>query len=69
MGGFDRDRLKTLLDLPAHVTPLVVVAVGRRDGAAQLPEPLASREEAARERRPLTDLLIPTASVRVPVAA
>ena len=69
MGGFDRDRLKTMLALPAHVTPLVVVAVGRRDETSQLPEPFASREDAARERRPLTDLLIPTESVRAPLAA
>jgi len=70
MGGFDRDRLDTLLELPAHVTPLVVVvAVGRRGQTSQLPEPFASREDAARERRPLTDLLIPTESVRAPVAA
>ena len=68
MGGFDRDRLETLLQLPAHVTPLVVVAVGRRGQTPQLPEPFASREEAARERQPLTDLLIPTESVRAPVA-
>ena len=69
MGGFDRDRLKTLLELPAHVSPLVVVAVGRRDETSQLPEPFASREGAARERRPLGDLLIPTESMRAPVAA
>jgi len=69
MGGFDRERLETLLELPAHVTPLVVVAVGRRGQTSQLPEPFASREDAARERRPLTDLLIPTESVRAPVAA
>jgi len=69
MGGFDHDRLKSLLELPAYVTPLVVVAVGRRDETPRLPEPLASREEAARERRPLTDLLIPTTYVRAPMAA
>ena len=70
MGGFDRDRLDTLLELPAHVTPLVVVvAVGRRGQTSQLPEPFASREDAAPERRPLRDLLIPTESVRASVAA
>ena len=70
MGGFDGDRLDTLLELPAHVTPLVVVvAVGRRGQTSQLPEPFASREDAARERRPLRDLLIPTESVRASVAA
>ena len=69
MGGSDCDRLETLLELPAHLTPLVVAAVGRRGQTSQLPESFASREDAARERRPLTDLLIPTESVRTPVAA
>jgi nitroreductase len=60
LGGFDRDRLTDLLALPSNLTPLVVVAIGQRDAGAQLPEPLAVREAAARERRPLIELLIPT---------
>ncbi|MGY1637587.1 nitroreductase family protein [Geodermatophilus sp. SYSU D00742] len=59
LGGFDRDRVATLLAAPAGVTPLVVLAVGRRDHALQLPEPFASREAAARDRLPLGQLLLP----------
>ncbi|RBY95884.1 nitroreductase [Blastococcus sp. TF02-8] len=59
LGGFDRDRIAALLDLPAAVVPLVVLAVGRRDAAAELPEALAARERTPRERLPLDSLLIP----------
>src|SRR5205823_9099576 len=69
LAPFPTRRSSDLLELPAHVTPLVVVAVGRRGQTPALPEPFASREDAARERRPLTDLLIPTESARAPVAA
>jgi len=58
MGGFDRDRLAAEFDLPAEITPLVVVALGRHDPDAQLPEPFASRERAVRERLPLDALLL-----------
>ncbi|MDG6103884.1 nitroreductase family protein [Dactylosporangium aurantiacum] len=58
MGGFDRDRVAALLGA-ARVTPLVVVAVGRRDGAFRLDPPLAGRELAARDRLPVEHLLLP----------
>jgi hypothetical protein len=41
-----------------HVVPLVVLAVGVREDAGRLAEPLAARETAARERLPLQDLLL-----------
>lgn len=59
LGGFDRDQVAALLAAPGEVTPLVVLAVGRRDDTLQLPEPFASRETAARDRRPLDQLLLP----------
>ncbi|MQA34338.1 nitroreductase family protein [Modestobacter roseus] len=59
LGGFDRDRVSALLDLPATVVPLVVLTVGRRDSAAELPEVLAAREQAPRDRVPLDALLLP----------
>ena len=57
MGGFDRDRITGLLAAP-DVTPLVVVAVGRRDDPARLDEPFAGRETAARDRLPVEALLL-----------
>ncbi|MGY2065417.1 nitroreductase family protein [Blastococcus sp. SYSU DS0619] len=59
LGGFDRDRIAALLDLPAAVVPLVVVTLGVRDAEAELPEALAARERADRERLPLTALVMP----------
>jgi len=59
LGGFDRSALADLLALPADLVPLVVVAIGRRDQAATLPEPLAQREGAERERLPLDELVLP----------
>ncbi|WP_209313849.1 nitroreductase family protein [Blastococcus sp. TF02A-35] len=57
MGGFDSERIAALL--PEGVTPLVVLAIGRRDDTAELPEPLAGREAAARDRLPLEALQLP----------
>jgi nitroreductase len=54
MGGFDRDRLATAL--PPRVTPLAVLAIGRRDNPARLTEPFAGRETATRDRLPLEAL-------------
>lgn len=58
MGGFDRDRVGALLG-GERITPLVVVAVGRRDAAPRLDGPLAGRELAARDRLPVEHLLLP----------
>ena len=59
MGGFDTEAVRTGFGLDETLTPVVVLAVGRQDGTAGLPEHLASREAAPRARRPLGDLLLP----------
>ena len=59
MGGFDAAGVTDQLGLGADLTPVVVVAVGRFDDAADLDEPLATRERAPRSRRPLDDLVLP----------
>lgn len=69
MGGFDRDHLTRVLGLPEAVAPLVVIAVGRHDPTAALPEPYASRETTPRERLPLADLLLTTDDAHQAVAA
>jgi nitroreductase len=58
MGGFDAAGAAQAFALPATLTPVVVVAVGKHDAEAVLPEPLAARETAPRARRPLDELLI-----------
>jgi nitroreductase len=68
MGGFDTGAVRTGFGLGEHLTPVVVLAIGRHDTEAGLPEPLAAREAAPRTRRPLGDLLLP-ASVGHPLAA
>jgi nitroreductase len=68
LGGFDRRALAALLRLPAEFVPLVVIAIGIREEAAKLPEPLAGREVAERERLPLVELVLPIAS-SLPIAA
>ena len=58
MGGFDAVRAAQEFDLPATLTPVVVIAVGKHDPSALLPEPFAARETAPRTRLPLEDLLL-----------
>jgi nitroreductase len=59
MGGFDTGAVRAGFGLDETLTPVVVLAIGRQDGAADLPEPLAARETAPRIRRPVADLLLP----------
>src|SRR5690349_21306431 len=59
MGGFDTEAVRTAFGLGEALTPVVILAVGRRDVTAGLPEHLASRETAPRTRQPLGDLLLP----------
>ena len=68
MGGFDTGAVRAELGLGENLTPVVVVAIGRHDSEAGLPEPLAAREAAPRTRHPLGDLLLPAPAVR-PLAA
>jgi nitroreductase len=58
MGGFDADAARHEFGLEATLSPLVVLAVGRRDPDADLPEPLATRERAPRSREPLEALML-----------
>lgn len=63
LGGFDAGRIAGLL--PGGITPLVVLAVGRRDATVQLAEPFAGREAAVRDRLPLEALQL---TVELPAA-
>ena len=64
LGGFDTAALSAFL--PVTVVPLVVLAIGRRDDQAELAEPFAGREAAARERLPLEALQL---TVDLPLTA
>lgn len=58
MGGFDADAARLNFGLDDELTPVVVMAVGQYDSAADLAEPLATRERAPRVRESLGDLLL-----------
>jgi nitroreductase len=58
IGGFDAAAVRTEFGLDDNLTPVVVIAVGRADPDAGLPEHLAVRETAPRTRYPVSDLLL-----------
>ncbi len=58
MGGFSVEAIHEDFDLGASVEPLVVVAVGRFDPDADLPEDLRERESAPRDRRALSEIVV-----------
>ena len=58
MGGFDSAGVAARFRLAPELKPMSVVAVGRLDPAADLPEPYAERERAPRERRPVSELVL-----------
>ena len=68
MGGFDTAAVRAGFGLGEALTPVVILAIGRRDSSG-LPEPLAAREAAPRTRHPVSDLLLPERTARQPVAA
>ena len=56
MAGFDADRARKLLGIPAGFEPVAMIAVGHPGEAGALPGPLAERERTPRGRRPLEEL-------------
>ncbi|MFZ5850634.1 MAG: nitroreductase family protein [Actinomycetota bacterium] len=68
MGGFDAPAAAAAFDLPPHLSPVVVVALGRRTHPGTLPEPLAARETAPRTRRPVGELLLPAGDLPLELA-
>jgi len=69
IGGFDSAAVRDAFGLDDTLTPVVVVAVGRADPDAVLPERLAGRETAPRTRRPVSDLLLTPVEASELVAA
>jgi nitroreductase len=61
MGGFDKAAAVAELGIDPRFTPVVVIAVGLRQDEHGLPDDLAEREDAPRSRRPLAELILPTA--------
>jgi nitroreductase len=59
MGGFDKAAAAAEFGVDPRFTPVVVIAVGRRQDDHDLPDDLAAREGATRQRRPLDELVLP----------
>jgi nitroreductase len=60
LGGFDKAAAAAAFGIDPRFTPVVVIAVGRRQDEHGLPDDLAAREGEPRQRRPLTELVLPT---------
>jgi nitroreductase len=58
MAGFDREGVRQEFGLASGLEPVTMLAVGRFDPDAALPEPLWSRERAPRQRRPVREILL-----------
>ncbi|HPV84343.1 MAG TPA: nitroreductase family protein [Nitrospira sp.] len=57
MAGFDMEKARTDLEIPAGHEPVAMIAVGYPGDAAELPEYLREREVKPRERKPVTDFV------------
>lgn len=58
MGGFDVSVVRESFSLPSSLEPVAVMAVGRWDPTADLPDYLEERERAPRTRLPLTEIVL-----------
>ena len=57
MGGFSADEARKVLNLPEHLVPECVIAVGKRADASTLPDDLREREVAS-GRKSLAEVLV-----------
>jgi len=58
MGGFGVDAIRDAFELPAHLRPATVIAVGALGDAANASDALRDRENAPRTRRPVAESLL-----------
>lgn len=58
MGGFDSDALRAAFDIPAELSPVSVMTIGKIGTPDQLPDALKEREVAPRERLAVESLVI-----------
>ncbi len=59
IAGFDREIIKNEFGLDAALAPIVILAIGKQAPASSLVDPvLKEREEAPRERLPLSELVV-----------
>jgi len=58
MAGFDPDKAIAAFHIPAEFRPVTMVAIGSLGNPDLLPEPLKTRELAAQERKPLSEIIL-----------
>lgn len=57
MAGFDRDEARQAFAIPEDHEPVAAIAVGHPGAPDSLPEDLAERERAPRQRKPVSDFV------------
>jgi nitroreductase len=57
MAGFDPDKARTVLGIPAEYEPMVAIAVGYLGDVATLPDDLRARETAPSTRKPQAEFV------------
>jgi len=57
MGGFDIQKASETFNLPNHIKPIVVIAVGFIDEASKLHENLVDMEKSPRNRKPISEFV------------
>ena len=58
MTGFDKESAQQAVSMPSDLKAVVVVAVGKQDAPEKLPQPVAAREVAPRERLALSEIVM-----------
>ena len=58
LGGFDKQKAIELLNIPNTLEPIAVIALGYLGNPESLEEPFRTRETTARNRKPVSEILI-----------
>jgi nitroreductase len=58
MAGFDVEKARHVLSIPAGWEPLAALAIGHPGDASALPQPYKDREEAPRTRKPIAEFVM-----------
>jgi nitroreductase len=58
MGGFDKEKAISTLQLPGDTEAVVMIALGYPDDAEKLEEPFKERETAPRSRKQLSEIVL-----------
>ncbi len=57
MGGYDSEGARKVLNLPEHLEPAAMIAIGYKGAPTQLPKEIAAREQKERTRLPQSEFV------------